>query len=196
MSSITVTPNLQTKSVSSSTSAQTITPDSGYCRLRQVNISASDYHPCIIRDISALKGDFSHQSTPRLTYSENYYYSFSSENPFPTSSYIHFFGMVFFSIMSESSYIWTLTRASTGEIFDRNSSPQKYDIATTNFWVSSISSRQFVYQNYSQCTCYMSNTDGTEKVNVTLQFTTEGGNYFNLIPENSIINITVYYIIF
>lgn len=42
----------------------------------------------------------------------------------------------------------------------------------------------------------MSNTDGTEKVNVTLQFTTEGGNYFNLIPENSIINITVYYIIF
>ena len=40
MSSITVTPNLQTKSVSSSTSAQTITPDSGYCRLRQVNISA------------------------------------------------------------------------------------------------------------------------------------------------------------
>ena len=40
MSSITVTPNLQTKSVSSSTSAQTVTPDNGYCRLRQVNISA------------------------------------------------------------------------------------------------------------------------------------------------------------
>lgn len=40
MSSITVTPNLQTKSVSSSTSAQTIIPDGGYCRLRQVNISA------------------------------------------------------------------------------------------------------------------------------------------------------------
>lgn len=40
MSSITVTPNLQIKSVSSSTSAQTITPDSGYCGLRQVNISA------------------------------------------------------------------------------------------------------------------------------------------------------------
>lgn len=40
MSSITITPNLQSKSVSSSTSAQTITPDSGYCRLKQVNISA------------------------------------------------------------------------------------------------------------------------------------------------------------
>lgn len=40
MSSITVTPNLQSKNVSSSTSAQTITPDSGYCRLKQVNISA------------------------------------------------------------------------------------------------------------------------------------------------------------
>ena len=40
MSSITVTPNLQTKSVSSSTSAPTITPDSGYCRLRPVNISS------------------------------------------------------------------------------------------------------------------------------------------------------------
>lgn len=40
MSSITITPNLQSKSVSSSTSAQTIIPDSGYCRLKQVNISA------------------------------------------------------------------------------------------------------------------------------------------------------------
>jgi hypothetical protein len=40
MSSITITPNLQSKSVSSSTSAQTITPDSGYCGLYQVVVSA------------------------------------------------------------------------------------------------------------------------------------------------------------
>lgn len=39
MSSITVTPNLQTRSVTPSTSTQTITPSSGYCGLRSVSVS-------------------------------------------------------------------------------------------------------------------------------------------------------------
>lgn len=39
MSSITVTPNLQTKSVTPSTSTQTITPSSGYCGLGTVSVS-------------------------------------------------------------------------------------------------------------------------------------------------------------
>ena len=39
MSSITVTPNLQTRSVTPSTSTQTITPPSGYCGLRSVSVS-------------------------------------------------------------------------------------------------------------------------------------------------------------
>lgn len=39
MSSITVTPNLQTRSVTPSTSTQTITPPSGYCGLGSVSIS-------------------------------------------------------------------------------------------------------------------------------------------------------------
>lgn len=39
MSSVTVTPNLQTRSVTPSTSTQTITPSSGYCGLRSVSVS-------------------------------------------------------------------------------------------------------------------------------------------------------------
>lgn len=39
MSSITVTPNLQTRSVTPSTSTQSITPSSGYCGLRSVSVS-------------------------------------------------------------------------------------------------------------------------------------------------------------
>ena len=60
MSSIIVTPNLQTKSVSSSTSAQTITPDSGYCRLRQVNISAFSGKTVSNIGISFQKSDFTY----------------------------------------------------------------------------------------------------------------------------------------
>lgn len=39
MSSVTVTPNLQTRSVTPSTSTQTITPSQGYCGLRSVSVS-------------------------------------------------------------------------------------------------------------------------------------------------------------
>lgn len=40
MSSITVTPNLQNKSISPTTSTQYIYPSSGYCGLYQVVVSA------------------------------------------------------------------------------------------------------------------------------------------------------------
>lgn len=39
MSSITVTPNLQTKSVTPASYSQSVSPDSGYCWLRSVSIS-------------------------------------------------------------------------------------------------------------------------------------------------------------
>ena len=73
MSSITITPNLQSKSVSSSTSAQTITPDSGYCGLKQVTVNAisSDLLNFVDQRVSASSASGKYSYNER--YSGNYY---------------------------------------------------------------------------------------------------------------------------
>ena len=87
MNSITVTPNLQSKSVSSSTSAQTITPDSGYCRLRQVNISAFSGETITTIYIKFEKSDFTYQNNSYDTTTPHWYQLDSSKQLsfFPSS---------------------------------------------------------------------------------------------------------------
>lgn len=106
MSSITVTPNLQTKNVSSSTSAQTVTPDNGYCRLRQVNISAFSgttvttlvVYPFTVNDLTYFYS--AGAATPHL-------YSYSSKmDNIPSGYGFDVFSKFFFNA-SNSNYIFS-----------------------------------------------------------------------------------------
>lgn len=73
MSSITVTPNLQTKNIYPSYSIQTLTPDNGYCGLKQVTVNAisSDLLNFVDQSVSASSTSGKYSYNER--YSGNYY---------------------------------------------------------------------------------------------------------------------------
>ena len=173
MSSITITPNLQSKSVSSSTSAQTITPDSGYCRLKQVNISA-----------------FSGEIV------DTYYYDFSrSDFTYMYNQYDQVYPY-YYQLTNSLSVNWGIqeknkkfvitainiqaNNPSTGASLLTNGTSFCCQMSTSFFYNSSSSSQMFQFRGIAT----ISTTDNINySLMVNFNFDQTGYNYFKLFSS-------------
>ncbi len=121
LSSISVTPNLQNKTIYPSTSSQIVVPDGGYCGLKQVTVSKiSDYYRNFTLSVhaSANSGTYEYSNKTAFTYwPHTYTYNLSLENlPVDISqlkkvyAHVSLMGSDYYSdeaSTSEIEYIWT-----------------------------------------------------------------------------------------
>lgn len=185
MSSITVTPNLQSKNVSSSTSAQTITPDSGYCRLRQVNISAFSGETITTIYIKFEKSDFTYQNNSYDTTTPHWYQLDSSKQLsfFPSS-----ISTIITSCQCNGQYNNSYSVIFIGGnglayCINKNNST----VSNAEIQVFNTSTRQTLYRGLMVLRFNI--WDDKSKYNLVLSFDSNGYNHFNQLPSDSEITI-------
>lgn len=188
MSSITVTPNLQIKSVSSSTSAQTIIPDGGYCRLRQVNISAFSgttvttlvVYPFTVNDLT-----YSYSAganTPHL-------YSYSRKmDDIPSRYNFNVFSKISFNA-ANSNYGFSFENGVSYQWF---SEYQQTMNGTVKFVVHNISSGGFAFVEDIVFTSRITIDSGERKITMYLTFNQSAYSFFTQIPKDTQISYMVY----
>lgn len=163
MSSITVTPNLQTKNIYPSYSIQTLTPDNGYCGLKQVTVNAisSDLLNFVNQSVSASSTSGKYLYNER--YSGNYYpYTYEYNlvmNPYISansikrvSTQISLSGSRYYGDYSSISYM-------VNDFYYRSFNVVSIFNNTTRRWVhAQVSTNQENYQTWT-VTFIMDQTD-------------------------------------
>lgn len=175
MSSITVTPNLQTKSVSSSTSAQIITPDSGYCRLRQVSVSAFSGRTVQENYYTILKNELNYVYNDYIDYPYTYQGRITEISTFPSNRKF-FVTNISFTGASGTNMFSLLDGLTIQQIF---SSSQWNAFGSSTGLVSNASTGSTVVSSSVYINCYLSEGDGVLGINLFFGFKSDLYSYFN-----------------
>ena len=175
MSSITVTPNLQSKSVSSSTSAQTITPDSGYCRLKQVNISAFSGSTVQENYYTILKNELNYGYNSYGDYPYTYQGRITGISTFPSNRKF-FITNIYFTSESQTNIFSLLDTLTIQQIF---SSSQWNSIGSSTGLVSNASTGSTVVSSSIYTWCQLTEINNILGIDLYLGFKSDLYSYFD-----------------
>lgn len=175
MSSITVTPNLQTKSVSSSTSAQTVSPDSGYCGLRQVNISAFSGSTVQENYYTILRSELNYGYNDYGDYHYTYQGRITGISTFPSNRKF-FITSIHFTDVSGTNIFSLLDTLTIQQIF---SSSQWNSIGSSTGIVSNASTGSTVVSSSVYIWCQLTEINNILGIDLYLGFKSDLYSYFN-----------------
>lgn len=188
MSSITVTPNLQTKSVSSSTSAQTIIPDGGYCRLRQVNISAFSGSTVQENYYTLQKSELTHRYNSYNDYPYTYSSRITAISTFPSERKFFITNISFTGVSGENSFS-LLDSLTIQQIY---SSSQWNSIGSSTGLVSNSSTGSTVVSDKVFIFCQLYEIDNILGIDLHLGFKSNLYSYFNNTQGTDIFSINTW----